>query len=67
MHVVVKCSFLLIFNFKLKIKAKFPPEHYVLGDSQLCAGCLPCISFSCGISVSFQAVVNTTPGIIAPK
>ncbi len=60
MHVVVKCSFLLIFYCKLKIKVK-------LEDDQLRADCFPCFSFSCSIAIGFQALVNTTPGIIVPK
>ncbi len=68
MHVVVKCSFLLICCCKLKIKVKFPPKHYIWREfNQLCVDCLPSISFLCGISVNFQAVVNTTLGIITPK
>ncbi len=60
MHVAVKRSFLSIFYCDLKIKV-------ILEDSQMCALCPPCISFSCDVSVGFLAVVNTTPGIIAPK
>ncbi len=60
MHVAVSCSFFLFFYCKLDIKVK-------LEDSQLCADCLPCISFSFDILVGFQAVVNTTPGILAPN
>ncbi len=48
MHVAVKCSFLLIIYCKLKIKIK-------LENNQLCADCLPCISFLCDISVGLQA------------
>ncbi len=61
MHVATKCIFFLINYCKLKIKAKFPQ------DNQLCADNLPCISFLCDIAVGFLAVVNKTPGIIAPK
>ncbi len=34
---------------------------------QLCADGLPCVILVCDISVGFQAVVNTTPGIITPN
>ncbi len=43
---------------KLTIKIK-------LEDNQLCADCLSWVNFSFDISVGLQAVVNTTPGVVA--
>ncbi len=62
MYVAVKSSFLLIFSSKLKIKVEFP-QNITIWRTISFVTIASCISLSCGISVCFQAVVNTPTGV----